>query len=350
VRRLGAEQSNTSIAFGDLLVLKHFRALTAGINPEQEVTGFLTERTTFRHAPRLAGHLEYHRADGETATLAVAQELIPRARDGWAFVLDELRRGFALARIDRPPTSDEVAADARLSLDALRRLGGLTAELHQALASRADDPAFAPEPITSGDVARWADAVGRQLDEARRALGDGGAPRTADLVRGLEGLVGCVKIRHHGDYHLGQTLYRPDTADFVIIDFEGEPLRPIAERRQKHAALRDVAGMLRSIDYAATAAMPRGLDAWARTWHALAVDAFTRAYLTTAARAPFVPTSDELFHRAVAVFELEKAAYEVMYETRHRPDWVRIPVAGLHRAWAALTPSDAAGAGAAGAA
>jgi trehalose synthase-fused probable maltokinase len=345
VRRLGAEQSNTSIAFGELLVLKHFRSLAEGRNPEQEVTGFLTERTTFRNAPRLAGHLEYRRDDGVTLTLAVLLELIPGARDGWVFMLDELRRGFAHAPVDRTPTADEVAATARTSLDALARLGTLTAELHRALASRSDDPAFAPEPITRADVERWAGAVRGQLGDARRALGDGVALREPDLSHGLAGLVGRTKIRHHGDYHLGQTLYRPDSGDFVIIDFEGEPLRPIAERRQKHAALRDVAGMLRSIDYAVVSAMPPGLDAWAGAWHALAVEAFTRAYLTTTARAPFVPETDDRFRRAVAVFELEKAAYEVMYETRHRPDWVRIPAAGLRRACAALSPFDPAPAG-----
>ena len=344
VRRLGGEQSNTSIAFGDLLMLKVFRRLAEGPNPEQEITAFLTERTTFRNAPRLAGHLEYRRQDGACMTLAVAQELIHGARDGWTFMLDELRRWFTGARADRTPTPEDVARSAGVSLDALRRLGQVTAELHRALASASDVPAFAPEIITPADIARWADAVRRELEDARRVLRDRAPQRMPDPSHGLRGLVGRTRIRHHGDYHLGQTLYRPDTGDFVVIDFEGEPLRSIAERRNKHAALRDVAGMLRSIDYAVVSAMPRGLDAWARAWHTVAVDAFVGAYRATADGASFLPETEESFRRAVLVFELEKAAYEVMYETRHRPDWVLIPAAGHARAAAALMASGEAGA------
>jgi trehalose synthase-fused probable maltokinase len=316
VRRIGGEQSNTSVVLGDAFVLKHFRKLAAGINPEAEIPRFLTERTRFRNTPRLAGHLEYRDARGETTTLAVMQALVPDAVDGWQWILDRLRE------------PNGAAATAQ----ALRRLGERLAELHRALASDPSDQAFAPEPITAADVAAWTDAVADQLASARRALRDTSIAVDPRAVHaGLAHLVGRQKIRHHGDFHLGQTLYRPAVADWMIIDFEGEPLRPLEERRRKHAAPRDVAGLLRSIDYAAVSAATTPAD-----WPADAARAFAEGYRTATGGASFLPRSDGAFDEAVAVFELEKAAYEIVYEANNRPSWIAIPQGGLARALARL--------------
>jgi predicted trehalose synthase len=320
VRRLSGEQSNTSLVFGDALILKHFRRLAPGVNPDVEVTRFLTERTGFRHTPRLCGSLEYRDAGGACA-LAMAQELVPEAHDGWRWLLDRLAAGDP-------------------ALGALRTLGRDTAELHLALATDPRDPDFAPEPITAADVADWTAAVQRQLDAAGTALGGrlpDGVPARID-GSGLGGLLGTVKLRHHGDFHLGQTLVVGEGRDFAIIDFEGEPLRPLAERRRKHTPLRDVAGMLRSLDYAAaSAAAPAG-------WQAQARAAFLAGYAEAARGAPFLPATETALARAVAVLEVEKAAYEVVYEANNRPDWVAIPVRGLVSATAALRSGRVAGA------
>jgi predicted trehalose synthase len=319
-RRLAGEQSNTSVIFGEALIVKHFRRLAAGVNPDVEVTGFLTERTSFRATPRLAGSLEYRDAAGAW-TLAMAQELVGNARDGWRWLLGRLAAGDA-------------------ALGPLATLGRRTAELHLALASDPLEPAFAPEPITASDVAAWTAAVQRQLDAAQAALGGrlpDGVPDRVDAA-GLAALVGTARLRHHGDFHLGQTLAVRDGEDFAIIDFEGEPLRPLAERRQKHTPLRDVAGLLRSLGYAAASAPV------APGWEAAAREAFVAAYRATAGAAPFLPASEAALRRALAVLEVEKAAYEIVYEANNRPDWVAIPVRGLVTAAAALRSGRPAGA------
>jgi maltose alpha-D-glucosyltransferase/alpha-amylase len=318
-RRIGGEQSNTSIVVGGAFVLKLIRKLAEGINPEAEITRFLTARTAFRNAPRLAGHLEYRDARGATTTFGILQGLVPDAVDGWQWVL---------ARLGEP-------SGGRVAVEALRRLGQRTGELHVALASDPTDSAFAPEPISSADVAAWTDAVLAQLAAARAALGGEGIDVDGRSIgAGLSHLVGRQKIRHHGDFHLGQTLYQPALGDWTIIDFEGEPLRPLAERRRKHAALRDVAGMLRSFDYAAVsaagAAMPPG------PWADEAGRTFLEGYRGATGGARFLPASDAGFDAVVAVFELEKAAYEIVYEANNRPDWIGIPRRGLLDAAARL--------------
>lgn len=357
VRRLGGEQSNTSLRFDDALIMKVFRRLADGVNPDQEIAQYLTERTTFRGTPPLAGVLEYHDAGGAVASFALLQHFVPGARDGWTWMLDELRRFFAAVPASPTPTPAAVRALAGTTLGALERLGARTAELHLALASDRRDPAFAPEPIVPADVTRWATQVRAQLEAARAAAGDRLVGELPDLVTALAGLVGRAKIRHHGDYHLGQTLRvghlgqtlrAGDAAprgggDFMIIDFEGEPLRPLAERRLKHTPLRDVAGMLRSLAYAAAAA-PGMRPGWDEAWVAEAGAAFTGGYRAAAGAAPFLPLTDAAFRSVLAVFELEKAAYEIVYEASHRPDWLAIPRRGLISAAAALR---AAAAGAA---
>jgi predicted trehalose synthase len=321
VRRLTGEQSNTSVTFGNALIVKHFRRLVAGVNPELEISRYLSERVAFPHTPRLAGALEYLAPDGTLAAFAIAHELVADSRDGWRWLLDRLSRGDG-------------------SGPSLRRLGERTAALHLALARETADPGFDVESVTAADVMGWTQAVQRQLDDARAALG-GSLPNGVGArveAAGLEGLVGAVKQRHHGDFHLGQTLAVGDGADFFIIDFEGEPLRPLDERRRKHTPLRDVAGMLRSLGYAAASApAPAG-------WESRARAAFLEGYRAAAGPAPFLPVDDQAFTRALAVLEVEKAAYEVVYEANNRPDWVAIPVRGLVSASAALRSGRAAGA------
>jgi len=237
-------------------------------------------------------------------------------------------------------------------LGALGRLGELTGGLHVALASDPGDPAFAPELIADADVARWRTQMAGDLERTLRILHDRRGHLTAagrqraeallaepmGLAACLEGLEvlsreGCHKIRIHGDYHLGQTL-RTD-GDFVILDFEGEPARPLAERRAKHCALRDVAGMVRSLDYAAATAFGEGgaVQAAGETWRRLAVDVFLDAYLeaTRAAAARLVPASRPALGAALAAFALDKALYEVRYEIDNRPTWVEVPLRGLER-------------------
>jgi predicted trehalose synthase len=318
LRRLTGEQSNTSVVFDDRVIMKVFRRLAGGLNPDLDITRFLTEHTSFTGTPRLVGALEYHPGDAPSSTLAIAQEFVSGGRDGWAWLLERLATGDA-------------------ALGPLARLGERTGALHVALATPTTDAAFGPEPITAADVATWADGVRRQVDAARRAAGDRALPPVPDLVGGLGGLVGRTKIRHHGDFHLGQTLAVQDGRDFAIIDFEGEPLRPLEERRRRHTPLRDVAGMLRSFAYAAASAArpPAERD----RWETAAREAFLAAYRRAVGAASFVPAGDAAFARAVAVLEVEKAAYEIVYEANNRPGWLPIPVAGFVSAVTCLARS-----------
>jgi maltose alpha-D-glucosyltransferase/alpha-amylase len=266
--------------------------------------------------------------------VAIAHELVGGGEDGWAWILEALR---ALA-----PRDDTPAQSAASTLAALRRLGERTGELHTALGSETDDPAFAPEPITDADLRRWSEDTEHQLDAARSALGGTLPIEPPDVRPALAGLRGVMKIRHHGDFHLGQTLYLRARRDFMIVDFEGEPLRPLAERRRKHAAVRDVAGLLRSLDYAAAAGGSADVEEWRAQWEQEAAEEFTAGYLAVVAGAPFLPPTPSAFARALAAFELEKAAYEVVYEARHRPDWLPIPLRGLLNAAARLRAAESA--------
>jgi maltokinase len=315
VRRIGGEQSNTSIVFGDALIMKYFRRLPEGVNPDLEITRFLTEHTTFRNTPRLAGALEYVDGAGGASTLAVAHELVKDGRDAWQWILDRLASGDG-------------------ALEPLGRLGRRTAELHLALATPTTDPAFGVEPIGQVDVTAWAASLERQIEAAREAAGGALPEVPPGAADALGALVGGVKIRHHGDFHLGQTLTVGDGDDFMLIDFEGEPLRTLQERRRKHTPLRDVAGMLRSFAYAAATTARAGRDVG--DWEAHARAAFLDGYRAAAGRAPFVPASSDAFGRALAALELEKAAYEVVYEANNRPDWLPIPVRGFVSATASL--------------
>jgi trehalose synthase-fused probable maltokinase len=342
VQRLSGEQSNTSIAIGRELILKSLRRPRPGVNPEVEITQFLTARG-FPHVPRLVGWMDYALADGETATLSVLQSFVTNDGDGWRHVLRALGRDARDTR--RASPDDPLIRD-------LRELGRVTGELHAALASDSVDAAFAPEPIAAEDARRWASGIAAALDRAS-SNADRGDPELARTLRevsargdstvairaGLDLLAaGAHKIRCHGDYHLGQVLKTRDS--FVVIDFEGEPGRPIAERRAKQSPLRDVAGMLRSLNYAVNTVGREGevgsrpeAALWLERWERLARAAFLDGYTSATGRSPVrlvPPWRDELL-RACAPFEIDKACYELAYELDHRPDWVPIPLAGLSR-------------------
>src|SRR6202451_2393852 len=374
VRRSTAEQSNTSIMYGDRFILKLFRRLQPGVNPDAEIGRHLTEKTTFDRIPPFAGSLELKpaTADGKATILTMLQGLVANEGDGWKSTVEELDRYFepaapvpfpenASAELGDPLELSEhsVSQVARdhlgIYLDAASTLGRRTAELHLALAARSDDPAFAPEPLTAenfqtvlSDFHQHASRVLDMLKERVPFLPDEVIEIAATVLsrrRRILDYFGALKsanfrtqrIRIHGDYHLGQVL-RVKT-DFVILDFEGEPARPLEYRRSKQCPLKDVAGMLRSFSYAAYASLNNysarhsedlsRLEPWAQLWERSAAAAFLRAYRETAQGAEFLPVDTSDFHKLLDVFLLEKALYEVLYELNARPAWVRIPLMGI---------------------
>jgi maltokinase len=305
-RRLAVEQSNTSVVLGERLILKLYRLLEPGDNPDLEIGAFLTA-AGFAEAPILAGSLTYE-VHGERAAAVMLQAFIPGAGDAWAAMLSAL------------------GSDPARGVDIAERIGGLTGRLHRALASRPDDPAFPVRPVTAQETAAWKDSAERQLTMAIEALVGAERDRLAELAPGARGRFAdafasagsdVVVQRVHGDYHLGQLMVRPD-GGFSVIDFEGEPARPLAERRDPTSPLRDVAGMLRSLDYAARSAEREGRLRAADRWLSDAREAFLGAY---------GPTDPGL----LAAFELEKACYEVRYEAGMRPEWRWLPMAAVER-------------------
>jgi maltose alpha-D-glucosyltransferase/alpha-amylase len=304
-RRISAEQSNTSVVIGERLILKLYRLLEPGENPDVQVSAFLTD-VGFADTPALAGSVRYEAA-GEPASAAMLQAFVPDAGDAWSAMRSTL------------------AADPRRGVIMAERIGDLTARLHRALASRPADPAFPSRAATVAETAAWRASAEQELARATDALRGAErqslvavAPsvreRFADAFGSAAG--GAIVSRIHGDLHLGQLLARPD-GGLSVIDFEGEPARPIAERRAPSSPLRDVAGMLRSLDYAArTAEREHGLGADA--WLGDARRAFLDAYGDSDAG-------------LLAAFELEKACYEVRYEAAMRPDWLWLPLGAVER-------------------
>jgi maltose alpha-D-glucosyltransferase / alpha-amylase len=361
VRRAEVEQTNSSVILGERLILKAYRRLQKGMNPDLEIGRYLTEKARFENTPPLAGAIEYTDPDGETTTLGLLQGFVENQGDGWSYVLDYLDRYLR----DRLLTTwspegevdgaeEEPEAEDTFFAGLVRTLGLRTGELHAAFASPTDDEAFAPEPASPEEVAGWAEGV---LAEARRTLDllkrrrsslpDEAVP-DADRLLGLrrtltrsiksvsKGNFGVVKTRYHGDYLLGQVLVVGN--DFQIIDFEGEPARPLAERRKKHSPLRDVAWMLRSFDYAIRSALMdfgaertdqlERLEPWVRLWKERTRRVFLEGYRDGVGGAVSYP--EEKHARAlIKLFTFEKALHELRYELDNRPDWVGIPIKGV---------------------
>jgi maltokinase len=316
-RSVDAEQSNTSIVFDEEVILKVFRRLEAGINPELELLRFLTENR-FENIAQLAGWYSYAGRQMD-ATLGILQRFVAGGEDGWERALDTM------------------GEKSESFLDSVHRLGEVTGAMHAVLGSEADDPAFCPEETSVESLGLLTATVDEEIESIFMDLPDGHpdlepirgrGEEVRERLRMLTNLGGAGRvIRHHGDFHLGQTLWAD--GDWVILDFEGEPARSLPDRRRKRSPLRDVAGMLRSFAYAASAAsLQRGVDPPAN-WEQRAREQFLDGY-RKAVDSRLVPSGASM-DKLLRVFELEKAVYELRYELNNRPDWVKIPVAGIHR-------------------
>jgi maltose alpha-D-glucosyltransferase/alpha-amylase len=369
-----AEQSNSSVVYEKRLVLKIFRRLEEGLNPDLEIGSFLTGRTWFGNVPPLAGYLEYLGEGGTRTALGLLQGYVTNQGDAWQFTLKALAEYY-----ERAPRSDGLVieiphapllnlwhqalpdgARQRIGpyLDAAALLGRRTAELHLALASAPEDHDFAPQPLSEADLRTFANSALQLLTanfDLLRRLRNGmpeHSRQDADSVLGLEefarrrfqrlaGLkISAVVTRIHGDYHLGQVLFTGN--DFVIIDFEGEPARPLEERRKKRSPLQDVAGMLRSFHYAAYALLLQQqsgerstqkqlqvLGHWAQYWQKWVSATFLKTYLEVSGNSNFIPQDREELALLLDLYLLDKAVYELGYELNNRPSWVRIPLDGI---------------------
>jgi maltose alpha-D-glucosyltransferase/alpha-amylase len=382
------EQSNTSARIDGRFILKLYRRVSTGVNPDFEIGKQLTEHHVETPIPRVAGAIEYRTTAGQIMTVAILHEFIENVSDAWTYTLEEL--GRFTERVQMRSTADaneyhevgqEASAANRLPEDlsfwelmgqprtelieatvgpymsAAELLGGRTAEMHLALATAQDDAAFAPEPFTrlyqrslyqsmrsqARATLQMLTARRSQLQGESVALLDAVLSRESDILACFAGLLTgrleASRIRCHGDYHLGQVLFTGK--DFVIVDFEGEPDRPASERRIKASPLRDVAGMLRSFHYAAHAAMrgrapslisehvhlPR--ENWAEFWTAWTSAAFLQSYLESADAGSFNPPDRMQVRTLLTCYLMEKALYELRYELNNRPDWAGIPLEGI---------------------
>jgi maltose alpha-D-glucosyltransferase/alpha-amylase len=354
VRVPAMEQSHTGIYFGNRLYLKGYRRLEPGVNPEVEIGRFLTDASPYPHIAEVGGVVEYVAPDGAATALVLLQRFVENQGDAWTYTLDYLHRTLA-APVHEPQPVEEAAAGGPFEFYAsqARTLGVRIGELHRAFAATTGDPAFDPEPVDVAEITAWQETVAadlaRTLDllarrtlpepvraEAGRLLAARGALE-AHIRADVAPCPGLTRTRYHGDLHLGQVLRVQD--DFVIIDFEGEPARSLAERRRKHSPLRDVAGMMRSFAYAANAAAARlatdhaeqgdALRAALVAWELAARGAFLAGYRQAADGIASVPASTDALDQLVELFVIEKALYELRYELDNRPEWIGIPLRGL---------------------
>ncbi len=362
---LTGEQSNSSVIYGERVILKFYRRVEKGENPDLEIGRFLTQRVGFPHVPRIAGFIEYRPGQGESTTQGILQEFVPNQGDAWRYVVKTLTAFYE--RLEEAGER-EMAAPERLpefSGEAMARvfseiglLGKRTAELHLALSSESDEPAFAPEPFTmefqksvessfAGLAIRTllllrAHMAGVPAEYKQKSTGI--VAREEEIVlrfhAALKDPIEAMRVRIHGDYHLGQVLYTG--SDFVIIDFEGEPARPLEERRVKQSPLQDVAGMLRSFHYAAFAplltpstgaSIPPNQIAkatrWAQEWSRCAANRFLGQYYETSGAARYLPADSQAKAKLLEMYLLAKAIYELDYELNNRPTWVGIPLEGI---------------------
>ena len=367
---LGAEQSNTSIIYGDQFIFKLYRRTDIGIHPDVEMVRYLTEKSGFPQIPAYAGSLEYRNHEHQPIVLGLMQQFVANQGDAWQLYLDLADNYLAeaaaramsetappkgltsLIRSDAaelPEPLDEIISG--MTLEMSRLLGTRSAEMHLALAA-GSDPGFRPEPFSSLYQRSLYQAMQNQANRELRQLGktrthlpealqddiDAVLELQKNVLRQMRRITGkrfpAEKIRIHGDYHLGQVLFTGN--DFVILDFEGEPVRPLTERRIKRSPMRDVAGMIRSFHYAAYAALLSGrhpdsdaLPAWADLWYQHVSATFLSGYLETLAGSELLPDSSEELENLLIPYLLEKAVYELGYELNNRPDWLIIPLRGI---------------------
>jgi maltose alpha-D-glucosyltransferase/alpha-amylase len=377
------EQSNTSINYGDRFILKLFRKVEEGINPDLEIGRFLTQKKRLEHFASIAGALEYRRPKAQAMTLGILQEFIPDTLSTWDYTLDRLRDYFEAVVVQQSDLSEaplpkaslldlqatkaslldlqemELPALATLTigsyLSSAQLLGQRTAELHIALASDSDNPDFAPEAFSTfyqrsiyqsarnltGQVLLLLKKQLKQLPPESQTLAQAVLNRQ-DQIMGrfqlvLNQKITALRTRCHGDYHLGQVLYTGK--DFIIIDFEGEPARNLSERRMKRSPIRDVAGMLQSFNYAANMALRNEIESgmitqnalpimeqWAQYWYSWVSATFLKSYLATASVDSFLPKTKSELQVLLDAYVLEKVIYELGYELNNRPDWVEIPL------------------------
>jgi maltose alpha-D-glucosyltransferase / alpha-amylase len=382
-----AEQSNTSIIYGNQLILKLFRRLQPGENPDVEIGRFLTEVAHFPHVAPFMGEIAMTALNGgSSTTVAMLQGLVPNQGDGWQWILEQLAGFFFRVAVlpappavfipsflENPEPPQQALEFAAPSINAIALLGRRTAEMHLALATPTTDPGFAAEPFTTDDLSRDARRIDEQIkttfdaiESKIQSLPEKTATDVSLLVSRRDSLVARTnsisgitsagqRIRIHGDYHLGQTLRialskfsdiagDAGDGDFVLLDFEGEPARSLSERRQKQSPLKDVAGMIRSLSYAAHSGLNQflntnhkdertsdagNLTAWATCWQDSASSAFLRSFRETIASNPQLLPPPEQSQALLEVYLLEKALYELLYELNNRPTWLPIPLAGI---------------------
>jgi maltose alpha-D-glucosyltransferase/alpha-amylase len=354
--RIGsAEQSNTSIIFGDKAILKLYRRLQIGENPDVEIARFLTNVAHYKNTPAHLGDIAWKQ---DNSTSAFLQKFAPNTGDGWGWIMEDLARIYErAASLSASPKEEAHFADlAGANIEAVRLIGRRTAEMHLALATPTDDPAFKAEPHNASDLVEIRTRIEHQLSTALDTLqlrmntfSDEDA-MSAEKVLGLRGTLNNLlqslngdpqqfgeRIRIHGDYHLGQLLHTAE--DFLIVDFEGEPGRSLAERRTKQSPLKDVAGMLRSFSYAANAALATYeqttsteqplVRAWSAAWESAATTAFLKSYQDAVSSRPELMPRSQQGESLLRALLIEKTTYEMMYEMNNRPLWLHLPLQGL---------------------
>lgn len=369
------EQSNTSIAYGTRVILKLYRRLGEGANPDLEIGRLLTQMN-FPHIPHLSGSLEYQREKGESITVGLLQQFVENEGDAWNFTLRSLESFFDRVQSKRSELPVTAGPDIPLLdlsyrtipppvqkwigayLDSAKLLGQCTAELHQALSQHPSIPEFSPEPISREYLVDRHHSMTELTTNTLNSL-EKHLPNLPHDVRNdaqeilqqqdrifqyyedfLTVSHSCMRIRCHGDFHLGQVLWTG--RKFMIIDFEGEPARSLRERKMKHSPIIDVTGMLRSFHYAPYAALHQRLSGagsleneqqesmlWAEFWYQWVSASFLRGYLPLASSTAFWPSSWRDTKILFDTYLMEKAVYELAYELNNRPDWVIIPLQGL---------------------
>jgi maltose alpha-D-glucosyltransferase/alpha-amylase len=372
-RVLSAEQSNTSIVFEDKLFFKLYRRVDTIINPDVEISRFLSEKADFAYTPKYLGHIELKQGK-QSWVFGILQEWVPNQGDAWAYFGDVVTRYFERileAQVSEPQSPDintlyqpiyfsDMPEDLQQIIggayvERVTQLAQRTAEMHLALASQPEEKGFEPEDFSLhyqrslfSSLQTLVRTVFTTLENRLKSLPEQVKGEAEEIMRMRTDILKCLqrvythkfettKIRVHGDYHLGQVLFTGK--DFMILDFEGEPARAFSERRLKRSPLRDVAGMIRSFHYAAFYELIQNetirkedqatLTKWAEQWYYYVSGFYMQAYMEKVKGTRFIPDSPQDFNVLLETFLLEKAIYELGYELNNRPDWVGIPIRGI---------------------